>query len=226
MMDLQGIGVEELVFIRRTPGDAVPVLGKGHKGLVLLSRLGGKRVAVKILRTDASRDSLRHEAEVLRRVNRLGVGPRLLAEGELTIAMECVRGEPVEEWIADLEASETEKLRRMLVNVMRDCREMDEEGIDHGELSRAGRHIMVSPAGRPTIIDFETASSGRRPSNVTSVSSYFLVGGQPSCKVRKMLTLDAPPLAAIKNYKRDFDDRSYRQLLAASNLSGQRVRLD
>jgi len=221
LMDLRNVGVEELIFIRRSPGDAVPVLGKGHKGMVVLGRLKGETVAVKILRTDASRDSLKHEAEILRRVNRLGVGPRLLAESQLAIAMGRVGGEPVEGWIADLDGEESEKLRRMLAQVMRDCRRMDEEGIDHGELSRAGRHIMVGPLGRPTIIDFETASSGRRPSNVTSVSGYFLVGGQPCRKVRRMLMLDTPPLAAIKNYKRDFDERSYQQLLAAAHLSSQ-----
>lgn len=223
MRELGSLGVEELVFIRRSPGDGVPVLGKGHKGMVILGRLGGKEVAVKILRTDASRDSLEHEAEILRRVNALGVGPRLLAQGHLTIAMEWVRGEPVEEWIGDLEIEESGKLRRMLVRVMRGCRRMDKEGIDHGELSRAGKHIIVRSNGGPTIIDFETASSGRRPSNVTSVCSYFLVGGQPSRKVRKMLALDAPPLAAIKNYKRYFDDRRYRRLLAATGLTSTRT---
>ncbi|MFB0569243.1 MAG: hypothetical protein ACETV0_06490 [Nitrososphaeria archaeon] len=223
LRDLQSLGVEELVFIRRSPGDGVPVLGKGHKGMVMLGHLGGKEVAVKILRTDASRDSLEHEAEILKRVNALGVGPRLLAQGELTIAMGRVMGEPVKEWIGDLEKMESEKLKTMLVQVMHDCRTMDKEGIDHGELSRAGKHIIVRHDGRPTIIDFETASINRRPSNVTSVCSYFLVGGQPSRKVREILDLDAPPLAAIKSYKRCFDDRSYRQLLTAANLTGRRT---
>jgi putative serine/threonine protein kinase len=49
---------------------------------------------------------------------------------------------------------------------------LDLAGLDHGELSSAHRHVMVA-GGVPRIIDFESASTVRRCSNVTSIAHYM-----------------------------------------------------
>jgi predicted Ser/Thr protein kinase len=48
--------------------------------------------------------------------------------------------------------------------------------VDHGELSKAPKHLIVDGARKPWIIDFETASDGRKPANITAVCQYLFMG--------------------------------------------------
>ena len=60
----------------------------------------------------------------------------------------------------------------MIGDLLDRAHRLDMVDLDHGELSSAHRHVMVA-GGVPRIIDFESASTGRRCSNVTSVSHFL-----------------------------------------------------
>jgi putative serine/threonine protein kinase len=53
---------------------------------------------------------------------------------------------------------------------------LDNVGLDHGELSKAPKHIIVDKQRKPWIVDFETASVDRKPANVTSVCQFLFMG--------------------------------------------------
>ena len=71
---------------------------------------------------------------------------------------------------------EKEVFRRVLGDVLEQCWRLDEAGLDHGELSKAPRHLLVDGTGLPFIVDFETASINRKVANVTSVCQYLFAG--------------------------------------------------
>jgi putative serine/threonine protein kinase len=64
---------------------------------------------------------------------------------------------------------------------------MDTYGLDHGELSRAHKNVIVSNNDIPTILDFESASLMRRPSNFTSLTQYLFLGGSIAKKIARVL---------------------------------------
>ena len=62
---------------------AVPVLGKGFVGIVVIAHLNGKRAAVKIRRTDADRADLLHEAHMVSTANSANVAPKLITGSKI-----------------------------------------------------------------------------------------------------------------------------------------------
>ena len=80
IQELHGLGVTALEFSGPASlfGVKVPVLGKGFVGIVVIAYVNGQRVAVKILRQDAGRTDLLHEAKMLSLANSAGVAPKLL----------------------------------------------------------------------------------------------------------------------------------------------------
>jgi putative serine/threonine protein kinase len=64
---------------------------------------------------------------------------------------------------------------------------MDTYGLDHGELSRAHKNVIVSNDTGATILDFESASLMRRPSNFTSLTQYLFLGGTIAKKMLRVL---------------------------------------
>lgn len=216
--ELRALGVEALIFKGGTSLFGVPVLGKGHVGVVVTALSGGRELALKIRRVDADRGSMRKEVEMLRRANGVSVGPRLLGYDDNFILMELVEGENLREWLG--EARRGEEVRHGLRGLMGRCRRLDAAGIDHGELSRAHRHVLATPLGEIRILDFETASVSRRVSNVTSIAHYLFFHKEISETLQRILgEIDLQELRSkLREYKRNPTEEGFREILSSTHL--------
>lgn len=168
-------GVTALEFAGRGTVHNVPVLGKGNVGVVVTAHRYGQRIALKIRRMDADRADLLHEAEMLKIANSVGVGPVLIEAGKDFLLMQLVEGAFLPDWLNA--TGEKSSLRQVLGELMEDCWKLDLAGLDHGELSKAPRHVIVDVCCRPWIVDFETSSGLRKTANVTAICQYLLIGG-------------------------------------------------
>ena len=65
------------------------------------------------------------------------------------------------------------------------------------------RHVIIN--NKANIIDFESASTKRRTSNVTSVCQYLFVGNKNSSIIRKILKIKSKNgiIKILKKYKND-----------------------
>lgn len=216
--ELRSLGVEALLFRGRTEISGAPVLGKGHVGVVVAALRGGRKLALKIRRVDADRETMHREAEMLRKANSVSVGPKLLDCTDNFLLMELVEGKNLRQWLGD--ETDAEQVRRVLRELLEQCRRLDEGGIDHGELSRAYRHVVVTPSGQTRIIDFETASTLRRTSNVTSIGHYLFFGKENSEAVQRVLgEIDLKELQSrLRSYKEEPTERSFREILRYARL--------
>jgi len=219
LRELRLLGVEALELRGRHRVNEVPVLGKGHVGVVVAARIGGALAALKIRRIDADRCSLAAEAENLRLANGVSVGPRLLGASANFLLMELIEGAYLADWIEGLAPSEGKILRRALHRLIDKARRLDRVGLDHGELSRAQRHVIVA-GGDPRIVDFESASTGRRAANVTSIVQYIYINRRMSGLVGRLMPLPEPEplLHALRGYRRSPTEEDYRGLLAVCGL--------
>lgn len=210
LVELRGLGVEAVELQGRHAIDGVPVLGKGHVGVVLAARAGGRLVALKVRRVDADRETLEREAELLRVANGVSVGPRLFGVSRNFLLMELIEGEYLVDWVGGLGPADAGSLRRVIGDLLDRVHRLDMVGLDHGELSSAHRHVMVA-GGVPRIIDFESASTVRRCSNVTSVAHYLFFNRRMRERVGSVLGLPerGALLGALAGYK--------------SGLSGERL---
>jgi putative serine/threonine protein kinase len=176
--ELNGIGVTEVEFTGDGVAMNMPVLGKGYVGVVVAAYMNGERCALKMRRADSSREDLFHEAEMLRKANDAGVGPKFVSVTRNFLLSQLIDGSLLGKW---LDSNRDEGLfRRTFEDILRQCGRLDDIGMDHGELSMAPKHIITDLKGKPFIIDFETASVHRKVNNVSSVCQYLFLG---TCKV-------------------------------------------
>ena len=220
LSELRGLGVEAVELGGRHAVGTVPVLGKGHVGIVVAARLGGERVALKIRRLDAGRPSLEGEASHLAVANAAGVGPRLLASSVNFLLMELVEGEYLVDWVAGLEESDAPALQSILRGALMAARRLDAAGLDHGELSRADRHVVVSE-GVPRLLDFESSSVIRRCRNVTSLAQFLFFNRRMAGYVARVIPLPGREalLGALRGYRGEPSDEGFRRLLCVCGLA-------
>ena len=220
--ELKHLGVKALEFIGEKTAFNVPVLGKGCVGIVVTARVDDEQVALKIRRVDADRVGMQREAEMLQIANKVEVGPRLIDSSENFLLMEFVEGALLPEWIEKLNGRGTRnRIRQVLRDVLEQCWRLDEAGLDHGELSRAPKHIIVDKDDHAHLVDFETASVQRRVSNVTSICQYLFIGSQTAkIIIRKLGKTDQETLrTTLKNYKQNRTRENFEKISSLCRLS-------
>jgi putative serine/threonine protein kinase len=175
ILELKELGVEALEFTGEGSAANVPVIGKGYVGIVVAAHVqGGEQLALKMRRLDGGRDNFFHEANMLQKANTLNVGPKFVAVTKNFLLSQFIDGNFLAEWL-DAHKEKT-AFRNALLNILEQCWRLDEAGLDHGELSKAPRHLLMDKTCKPFIVDFETASIQRKAANVTSVCQYLFVG--------------------------------------------------
>ena len=102
IIELKKLGIRDVSFQGQTKIGSLNILGKGYVGVVVLSRIKNKLVAVKIRRTDASRINMVKEAKFLKIANKAGVGPLLIAMSKNFIIMEYLDGKKISEWVSKI----------------------------------------------------------------------------------------------------------------------------
>jgi len=218
VLELKSLGVEALDFSGGKQVYGFQVLGKGTSAIILKALKDGKPYALKVRRMDSGKPNMRHEAELTRAANKVGVGPTLYASTENMLLMELVEGANFTEWLLRLNESEKGRLTlsTLIRRLLEHCRRLDEAGIDHGELSRASKHIIVRGNLDPCILDFEKASLKRRVANVTSIVQFLFIKGKLAEKVQRILGEKDRSLLIgyLKRYKESLSGEDFREMLS------------
>ena len=217
--ELDGLGVESISFQGELQVGTTSILGKGYVGIVVLGKIGRKKVAVKIRRIDSPRKNLKKEAELLKIINEYKIGPKLVAFSKNFLVMEYLDGEKIGDWVVDLKKKgDSSRLKTIIKKILEDCYRLDRIGLDHGELSNLSKHVIVGK--KITIIDFESSSMNRKVSNVTSATQALCIGSGISKiishvyripKKQKMITV-------LRRYKQEETRDSFENLLSVLKL--------
>ncbi|MEM3609015.1 MAG: RIO1 family regulatory kinase/ATPase [Candidatus Bathyarchaeia archaeon] len=218
LKELQRLGIDAIEFSGEKEAFNLKVLGKGCVGIVVIAYKGREKLAVKIRRVDADRSRMQHEAEMLKKANSVGVGPKFLGVSKNFLLMQFIEGDLLPKW---LEAPrERAEVKRVLREVLEQCWRLDEAGLDHGELSRAPKHVIVDRRGEPFIVDFETASLNRKPANVTSICQFLFVSGAVAKSVAEKLGErdKTAIIEALRAYKASKSSESFERVLEACSL--------
>ncbi len=218
--ELEGLQVGTIALSGPIMLGKLAVLGKGYAGVVVLARRDGLQVALKIRRTDSQRSSMKDEAVLLGLANSIGVGPERLAASRNFLIMEFVEGVMIGQWVGSLKgAGSVKRLKGTIRKILEECYRLDRIGVDHGELSNITKHVIVGEAG-PVLIDFESSSTGRRPSNVTSITQAIYIGSGIAKKVQRIYRSPSKEeiITALRKYKREGTQESFDGLLRVLKL--------
>jgi len=190
------------------------ILGKGSVGLVTLVKNRRKFFVLKIRRTDANRINMYDEVVYQSLANSIGIGPFLVNYSENFILMEFVRGLNILDWYGR-KNTEIDRILKCTVSILEQCFLLDCLKLDHGQLNRTDRHIIISKQGNPTILDFETSSTRRRPSNVTSISQGIFLHGPIFSRLKGTIDNDrSHSIRCIKDYKMDMRREKFEKILS------------
>jgi putative serine/threonine protein kinase len=185
---LQHLGITRLEFKGHLRMGNLSILGKGVVGLVFAGFAGEEPVAVKIRRVDSRRPTMTHEAAMMKVANHAGIGPECLGVSQDVLAMKFVEGHTLPAWIAGLRGrGQRARARATFRSLFLQCVKLDAYGLDHGELSRAHKNVLITGSDMPWILDFESASLNRRVNNFTSIAQYLFLSGRFSKKVQRIL---------------------------------------
>ncbi|MBI2102549.1 methyltransferase [Candidatus Woesearchaeota archaeon] len=142
-------------------------------------------------------NTIQKESLWLERVNRLGIGPRLVMKTDVFVVTEFVNGENLPVW---LERHPAKECRAVLQNVLQQCFILDQQKITKEEMHHPYKHIIVSISGKPVLLDFERCHDAEKPQNVTQFVEYI-------CRLKPLLeknglVIDVEKLrVAAKEYK-------------------------
>ena len=218
--ELEKLKIKSILLTGPTTLGKLAILGKGYVGVVVLAKKGNKQVALKIRRTDSQRKDMKNESILLKLVNSVDVGPKMFAVSKNFLVMEYIEGEKISDWVNLLKGiGSTKKLKSTIKKILQDCYKLDRLGFDHGELSNVSKHVIVGKT-KSTLIDFESSSTKRRPSNVTSITQAFFIGSGIARKTQKIYK--NPPkekiIGALQQYKQKKTQESFEQLLKILKL--------
>jgi putative serine/threonine protein kinase len=212
--ELRQHNVSSIEFVGKTSASNIPVLGKGYVGVVVVAHVEGQQVALKMRRVDADRLDFNHEAEMLKNANEIGVGPKFLAVSNNFLLSQLIDGDLLEDWLQT--PREKELIRKVLADILEQCWRLDEAGLDHGELSKAPKHLLVDKSDKPFIVDFETASVERKVINVTSVCQFLFMGNSRAAKMLGEVfgvKQKSELISALRNFKQNRNRENFEGLL-------------
>ncbi len=218
--ELEKLKIKSISFRGPTTLGNLAILGKGYVGVVVIAKKGNKEVALKIRRIDSQRKGMKNEGVLLKLVNSVNVGPKMFDVSKNFLIMEYLDGEKFSNWIEMLSGTgSVKKLKSTIKSVLEDCYRLDQIGFDHGELSNISKHVIVGKS-KVSIIDFESSSTKRKPSNVTSITQAFFIGSGIARTAQKIYKNSSKEkiIEALKLYKQEKTRVNFDNLLKVLKL--------
>lgn len=213
--ELEKLKIGSIALKGPTTIGKLEILGKGYVGIVVLGKKRSKTVAIKIRRLDSQRKDMRNEARLLQVVNSVNVGPKVIDFSKNFVIMEYLEGEKIGKWIEMLGGTgSAKKLKSVIKMVLEDCYRLDQIGFDHGELSSISKHVIVGKS-KSTLIDFESSSTVRRPSNVTSITQAIFIGSGIGKKIKRIYKIPDKKkiIDVLRIYKKEQTRENFENLL-------------
>ena len=185
-------------------------LAKGHRGVIYAGKYAGRKVAVKIQRPDISIKSLQNEINCLKKINKYGIGPKLLFYSNDYFVYEFAEGVFIGNFI-EKEKSKA-KIMKVLRNVMLQCRKLDKLHLNKEEMQNPYKHVIVGK--KITLIDFERCKYSEEPKNVTQFCQYLTSGKISFLLNKKRIKIDKGRVIGLaREYKKSFSEKSFKEIL-------------
>ena len=145
----------------------IKLFAHGHRGLIFTGIFKNKKIAIKIQRPDtAAQGTVAREAVVLKKLNRVGIGPRLLLTGKNYFAYEFVEGPFIRDFI---KTAPPAAIKKLLISVFYQMKKLDELGLNKEEMHHPFKHVIIAKTNqnKPVLLDFERCKKTAKTHNVT-----------------------------------------------------------
>jgi predicted Ser/Thr protein kinase len=186
-------------------------LARGKRGYAFLREEDGTTVLVKRKNPKSAVDTLANEAYFTNLLNGVGVGPVFISydKERRELVREYVLGEELRRW---LPAAGREEVKALLLSILKQCKAMDDLGVNKEEMTRPWKHIIVTPAQNGVLIDFERCRETQLPKNVTQFCQFLCSAGLTAKLNNKKIIINNRNLLELaKIYKQNIKTTSQEQ---------------
>ncbi len=183
-------------------------IAKGHRSIVYLTEYKGKKAVKKIERKDIyAINRIQNEIFWLKKLNKYKIGPKLYSTGKDYFICEFIEGKRIIDYL-----KESENPKKVILEILKQCRTMDKMKVDKKEMTNPYKHIIVNK-NKAAMIDFERAKFSLKPSNVTAFF-HFLTSGKIYNLLDKKISIDKTKLInLLRNYKKSYSENDFKNLL-------------
>jgi len=185
----------------------VELFAKGRRSLIYVGYCKDKRVAIKTARPERGLSNITsNEIMWLKKLNKFGVGPKLIRYEKDYFVYEFVEGERFLDWFKTAKKEDT---IWVLKEIFKQLRIMDKLKVDKKEMHNPIKHILIS--NKVVMIDFERCHKVKRPKNITQFCQ-FLMSYRIYCKMWKKDKKELIDL--LKGYKKDQSEKNFQKILS------------
>jgi len=189
---------------------------KGKRGLVYTGRIGKRILAIKTKNPKSkSPESISNEAEWLKLLNKLSIGPKLFCSSENFFSYDFVEGMFIEEY---MKKTGRKKIISALSKIIRQLHKMDIAGINKEEMHRPYKHIIIAKKENPVMIDFERCRRSIDSKNVTQFCHFLSNSRITEMLKNKKINIDSMMLRELaKIYKRKRNTENIKKIIELLN---------
>jgi putative serine/threonine protein kinase len=178
-------------------------LAKGKRSIVYLKEKGKKKIAVKTQRQDIfSKNSINHEVDILKLVNKHKIGPKLIGYKNNEFSMEFIEGTRIDEFFQN--EKDKKLIKKIVLNILEQCRTLDKLKLNKKEMANPYKHVIIKK-NKPIMIDFERAHFTEKPQNTTQFFQYLARN--------KVVKINDEVKHALKQYKINQTEENYKRLI-------------
>ncbi len=177
-------------------------IGEGWRGIVYSGYLDGEKLAFKVPSEPIHKQAIKKEGEILKIVNKEGIGGKLLLEGEDFIAYRFIEGKHFKDVINKQNA------KHLLSQILNQARKLDLIGINKEEMHRLHKNVIVDENLNAYLIDFERSKKTKNLQNVTQFLQYLLYSGSQYYPVEDRDRL----IQLAKEYKKDRSEENFQKI--------------
>jgi HemK-related putative methylase len=181
---------------------------KGHRGVIYTGIYNRRKVAVKVQRKDIGVEgTVDREANILKKLNRKGIGPKVILTAPDLIVYEFVKGDFIEKFI---EKSPKYKIKEVLAEVFRQCFVLDKMKLNKEEMHNPYKHVIIDI--HPVMVDFERCKPTVDPKNVTQFCQYLML--LKPVLDKKGFKIDRERLMNLaREYKKRMTEKNFQEIL-------------
>ena len=199
--------------------EVVPVLQKkgfreityfthGKRGVILTAKYNEKKVAIKVEKPDSEAEGkIENEANILKIVNKKGIGPKIVLTGKEFVAYEFIEGKIFQDWV---QKANKKEIIEVFKSVFEQCYELDKLGLTKEEMHHPWKNIIIGK--KPVLIDFERTRKTQDAQNVAQFvqCTYNL---QSLLKKAGFKLSGAKLIELAKNYQDDRNEANFGKII-------------
>lgn len=155
----------------------IEFLAKGKRGFVFKGKYKNKTSAIKIHNPNSSTNTINHEVNILKEINKHKIGPKLYYSDKEFFVMEFIKGDLIENYFKN---SSKTNIKKIIEECIQTCKKLDKIRINKFEMTNPHKHIIIDK--KPRFIDFERSRKTIKPKNLTQFYQYLT-----STKISKIL---------------------------------------